>query len=147
MEPFRGFATPAMPLFAISLERVNRQARTQHAHPHTPIAHPPRSDKSDFPYSWHERPTPNLDEDPDEIMRDQEIGLRKAMMGWEEAAGEARKAKEEVAGLKKKVEEGKDRERMVSERLDGIMVRRTDDCACYVAEADCAIACKRCFTG
>lgn len=56
-------------------------------------------------------------------MRDQEIGLKKAMMGWEEAAGEAKKAKEEAAMLKKKVEEGKERERKVGERLDGVMVR------------------------
>lgn len=60
-------------------------------------------------------------------MRDQEIGLRKAMMGWEEAAGEARKAKEEVMQLKKKIEEGKERERIVGERLDGVMVRQTGD--------------------
>lgn len=122
MEPFRGFSTPGMPLLALSPERANRQHRTQHAHPHTPIAYP-ASEKSDFPYSWHERPTPNLDDDADEIMRDQEIGLKKAMMGWEEAAGEAKKAKEEAAMLKKKVEEGKERERKVGERLDGVMVR------------------------
>lgn len=128
-----------MPLFAISPERVNRQGRTQHGHPHTPITYP-ASDKNDFPYSWHDRPTPNLDNDPDEIMRDQDIGLRKAKMGWEEAAGEARKAKEEVAQLKKKIEEGKQRERMVGERLDGVMVRQTDTYACCVALADCIVA-------
>lgn len=127
MEPFRGFSTPGMPLFAISPERANRQFRTQHAHPHTPVAYPPASDKSDFAYSWHDRPTPNLDDDPEEIMRDQEVGLRKAMMGWEEAAGEVRKAKEEVTQLKKKIEEGKERERIVGERLDGVTVRQTGD--------------------
>ena len=137
MEPFKGFATPGMPLFAVTPQRVNRNP-PGHAHPTTPFAYDPvdESDESDFPYSWHDRPTPSLDNDPDEITREQEIGLKKAIMGWEEAAAEARKAKDEVAQLKKKIEEGKERERMVGNRLDGVMVRQPDKLASCVAEAE-----------
>lgn len=51
-----------------------------------------------------------------------DAALKRAMLGREEAEAELRKQKEELKGLRKAVEEGKERERRVGERLETVMV-------------------------
>ncbi len=51
-----------------------------------------------------------------------DAALKRAMLGREEAETEMRRYREEVRQLKKQVEEGRDRERRVGERLETVMV-------------------------
>ena len=52
-----------------------------------------------------------------------DAALKRAMVGREEAECEMRRYRDEVRLLKKHVEEGKERERRVGERLETVMVR------------------------
>ena len=52
-----------------------------------------------------------------------DAALKRAMLGREEAETEMRRYRDEVRQLRKLVEEGRDRERRVGERLEGVMVR------------------------
>jgi len=52
-----------------------------------------------------------------------DAALKRAMLGREEAETEMRRFRDEVRGLRKQVEEGKERERRVGERLETVMVR------------------------
>lgn len=49
--------------------------------------------------------------------------LKRAMLGREEAEADVRRHRDEVRLLKKQLEEGKERERRVGERLETVMVR------------------------
>lgn len=51
-----------------------------------------------------------------------DAALKRAMLGREEAETELRKFREENKALKKAVDEGKERERKVGERLESLMV-------------------------
>lgn len=51
-----------------------------------------------------------------------DAALKRAMLGREEAESEMRRYREEVKGLKRQVDEGRDRERKVGERLETVMV-------------------------
>lgn len=51
-----------------------------------------------------------------------DAALKRAMLGREEAEGEMRRYRQEAQALRKLVEEGKDRERRVGERLETVMV-------------------------
>jgi seryl-tRNA synthetase len=51
-----------------------------------------------------------------------DAALKRAMLGREEAEAEARRHREEVRALRKALEEGKERERRVGERLETVMV-------------------------
>ncbi len=51
-----------------------------------------------------------------------DAALKRAMLGREEAEGEMRRYRDEAKTLRKAVEEGKDRERRVGERLEAVMV-------------------------
>jgi len=51
-----------------------------------------------------------------------DAALKRAMLGREEAETEMRRYREEVRVLKKQLEEGKERERRVGERLETVMV-------------------------
>jgi len=53
-----------------------------------------------------------------------EAALKRAVLGREEAEAEARRCRDEMKMMKKIVDEGKDRERRVGERLETLMVRR-----------------------
>jgi hypothetical protein len=53
-----------------------------------------------------------------------DAALKRAMLGREEAEGEARRSRDEIKALRKALEEGKERERRVGERLETIMVSR-----------------------
>lgn len=54
--------------------------------------------------------------------RTADAALKRAMLGREEAEAELRKLREETRSLHKAVEEGKERERRVGERLETVMV-------------------------
>lgn len=51
-----------------------------------------------------------------------DAALKRAMLGREEAEGEMRRYRDETRALRKQVEEGKERERRVGERLETVMV-------------------------
>jgi hypothetical protein len=51
-----------------------------------------------------------------------DAALKRAMLGREEAESELRKSREETKALKKAIDEGKERERKVGERLEALMV-------------------------
>jgi hypothetical protein len=57
-----------------------------------------------------------------------DAALKRAMLGREEAESEMRKYREEARSLRKLVEEGKERERKVGERLETVMV------GCFLGE-------------
>lgn len=48
--------------------------------------------------------------------------MKRAVLGREEAESETRRSREEGSGLRREVEEGRERERRVGERLEGVMV-------------------------
>jgi len=52
-----------------------------------------------------------------------DAALKRAMLGREEAETDMRRFRDEVRGLRKQVDEGKERERRVGERLETVMVR------------------------
>lgn len=52
----------------------------------------------------------------------QDAALKRAVLGREEAEAEVRRCKDEVRVLKKQIEDGKERERKVGERLETVMV-------------------------
>jgi seryl-tRNA synthetase len=54
-----------------------------------------------------------------------DAALKRAMLGREEAESEMRRYREEARQLRKQVEEGKERERRVGERLETVMVSVT----------------------
>lgn len=66
--------------------------------------------------------------------------LERAKVGREQAVAEARRYREEVRTLRKQVEESKERERKVGERLETVMVSRTHpklcDLANYISPSD-----------
>ena len=51
-----------------------------------------------------------------------DAALKRAMLGREEAEMEVRRARDELKSLRKAVEDGKERERRVGERLETVMV-------------------------
>lgn len=53
-----------------------------------------------------------------------DAALKRAMLGREEAEAEMRRYRDEARMLRKQIEEGRDRERRVGERLEAVMVRR-----------------------
>ena len=52
-----------------------------------------------------------------------DAALKRAMLGREEAESEMRRYRDEARQLRKQVEEGRERERKVGERLETVMVR------------------------
>lgn len=53
-----------------------------------------------------------------------DAALKRAMLGREEAEAEMKRLKEETRVLRQEIEEGKERERRVGERLETIMVSK-----------------------
>lgn len=58
-----------------------------------------------------------------------DAALKRAVLGREEAEAEVRRYRDDVRTLKKQVEEGKERERKVGERLESVMVCQAPPCA------------------
>lgn len=57
-----------------------------------------------------------------------DAALKRAVLGREEAEAEVRRYRDDVRVLKKQIEEGRDRERRVGERLESVMVCQTFPC-------------------
>lgn len=132
MDPPLSFpASPGTPLFAVSPERVNRQ----------PIIPQSPSLPSDLAYrrdpftTCHTRTTSdvqgkvaqfnNLSKEAIQRRKDNEAALKRAVMGREEAESETRRMKEENRVLRREIEEGRERERKVAERVEVVMVGET----------------------
>ena len=64
----------------------------------------------------------NLTKEAAQRRKDNEAALRRAVLGREEAENETRRIKDENESLRRDIEEGRNRERRVGERLEGVMV-------------------------
>jgi hypothetical protein len=130
MDPtFKFPGSPGTPLFQVSPERVNQQ-RPSHSHTTS-------FDSSTSPTNQnrHTRES-SIVQDKVAVFnslayqgkqlerKTNDAALKRAMLGREEAESEMRRYREETRGLRRQVEEGKERERRVGERLENVMVCR-----------------------
>lgn len=121
------------PLEPVSSERINKQmgapttpsagGRTSNVSNHSlmsPIRHGHSRDSS---VSDKVNVFNNLAAQGKQLERkSQDAALKRAVLGREEAEAEARRFKDEMRALRKQLEEGRDRERRVGERLETVMV-------------------------
>jgi hypothetical protein len=128
MDPSYKFPTsPGTPLFQASPERVNQQ-RPQSFYDESPSAsvHSLRDSKQHSrESSVHEKVAAfnSLAFQGKQLERKaNDAALKRAMLGREEAESEMRRYKEDVRALRRQVEEGRERERKVGERLESVMV-------------------------
>lgn len=108
---------PGGPLQAVSPDRVNQQRESIFSHL--------RSDSRDSFVSDKISQFNNLSVNMQSKQSDRksaDAALKRAMLGREEAEAEMRRYRDEAKALRKAVEEGKDRERKVGERLEAVMV-------------------------
>ncbi len=113
-------ASPGTPLFQVSPERVNQQRFEGNPSPLTAAGRHSRES------SVHDKVAKfdSLAVQSKALERKtNDAALKRAMLGREEAENEMRRYREEVRILRKQVDEGKDRERKVGERLESVMVR------------------------
>jgi len=124
MDPEIKFPTlSGTPLFHISAERVNQQ-RLQHD-PDSPSGSLYGSKHHSRESSVHEKVAAfnSLAFQGKQLERKtNDAALKRAMLGREEAESEMRRYKEDVKALRRQIEEGKERERKVGERLESVMV-------------------------
>ncbi|KAI9814182.1 MAG: hypothetical protein M1827_003348 [Pycnora praestabilis] len=122
---YRFPASPGTPLFPVSPERANQQRYPTPNVPNSPSL-------PDIDSLRHVKQTSSdvqgkvaqfnsLSKEALERRRANEAALKRAVIGREEAESEARRIREDVRRLNKEVEEGKERERKVGERMEGIM--------------------------
>ena len=138
MDPVYNFpASPGTPLFPVSPERANRQhilpqqqQQQQHHLAQSPSlpalpAFLAKNDhvRGDSDVQGKVAQFNNLAKDAAQRRKDNEAALKRAILGREEAEGESRKLRDENSGLRKEVEEGRGRERTVSDRLERLQVR------------------------
>lgn len=116
--------SPGTPLHQISPERVNQQrlAHDDHGSPASPVLrvglHSRESSVHDKVAAFN-----SLALKGKELERKtNDAALRRAMLGREEAESEMRRYRDEVRALRRQVEEGKEREKKVGERLESVMV-------------------------
>jgi len=123
-QSFKFPASPGQPLFQVSLERVNQQRPPSSLYDESPAGNlHGRHDSHDS--SVHEKVAAfnSLAFQGKQLERKaNDAALKRAMLGREEAESEMRRFREDVRILKRKVEEGQERERKVSERLESVMV-------------------------
>lgn len=128
MDPKFNFpGSPGTPLFAVSPERANRQP-----FPQSPSLPSDLANLRDPFVGVHSRTSSdvqgkvaqfnNLSKEAIQRRKDNEAALKRAVMGREEAESETRRLKEENRVLRREIEEGRGRERKVSERIEGVMV-------------------------
>ncbi|KAL9031266.1 MAG: hypothetical protein Q9196_000704 [Gyalolechia fulgens] len=117
-------ASPGTPLFPVSPERANRQAR-----PHSPslpldIHEPFKSahlrENSDVQNKVAQ--FNSLSKEAVQRRKDNEAAMRRAVLGREEAESETRRLKDENRVLRKEIEEGRAREKRVAERIESVMI-------------------------
>ena len=128
MDPNYKFpASPGTPLFQVSPERVNQQRPVifDDVAPASPSRHNHSRDSS-----VHEKVAVfnSLAFQGKQLERKaNDAALKRAMLGREEAESEMRRYREETRSLRRQLEEGKERERRVGERLESVMVRSLTD--------------------
>ena len=125
MDPVYRFpASPGMPLFPVSPERVNRQPLPQSPSLPSNLSDPFLNGHAKAPSDVQGKVAQfnNLSKEAAQRRRDNEAALQRAVMGREEAENETRRLKEENRILRKDIEEGRGRERRVGERLEALMV-------------------------
>lgn len=122
MDPNFNFpGSPGTPLFQVSPERVNQQ-RASTIFDESPSGSPHRHSRES---SVHEKVAVfnSLAFQGKQLERKaNDAALKRAMLGREEAESEMRRYREETRALRRQVEEGKERERRVGERLENVMV-------------------------
>ncbi|ROW11968.1 hypothetical protein VPNG_05227 [Cytospora leucostoma] len=111
------------PLDPVSSDRLNAQPGTVHRHSIHELASPTRSTHSrDSSVSDKINQFNTLAAQGKSLERKTaDAALKRAMLGREEAEAEMHKYKDEARALKRQVEEGRDRERRVGERLETVM--------------------------
>lgn len=125
MDPHFKFPnSPGTPLFQVSPERVNQQRPTSvyDEATHSPSASISRHSRES---SVHDKVAAfnNLAFQGKQLERKtNDAALKRAMLGREEAESEMRRYRDEVRALRRQVDEGKERERRVGERLESVMV-------------------------
>lgn len=114
--------SPGTALYPVSPERVNQQ-RPQY-NPESPTAslresiHTRESSVNDKVAAFN-----SLAYQSKQLERKtNDAALKRAMLGREEAENEMRRYKDEARALRRQVEEGRERERKVMERLENVMV-------------------------
>lgn len=127
--PFNFPATPGMPLFSLSPERINSQRGT--AMPRTdgvfntgmPELGSPKHVRDKSAVEGMIARFGSLDvKDHVDLRKRDEAALRRAQLGREEAESEGKKLREEVHLAKKEAEDAKERERKAVKRLDVLLV-------------------------
>ncbi|KAH7156944.1 hypothetical protein EDB81DRAFT_929128 [Dactylonectria macrodidyma] len=108
--------SPGGPLQAVTAERVNQQRESIFSHGRSESRDSSVHDKiSQFNNLSVSLQSKQLER------KTADAALKRAMLGREEAETEMRRYREEVKALQRAVEEGKDRERRVGERLETLM--------------------------
>jgi hypothetical protein len=120
MEPNYKFPnSPGAPLFQATPERVNQQRKEQ-------FNQSPSNGRHSRDSSVFEKVAKfdSLAQQSKALERKaNDAALKRAMLGREEAESDMRRYREEVNALKQLLEEGRERERKVGERLETVMVR------------------------
>ncbi|KAM3069522.1 hypothetical protein ACMFMG_005628 [Clarireedia jacksonii] len=122
--PQRNPGSPGQPLYQVSPERVNQQR--QWDLPQSPPGGSTNGGKHSRDSSVHEKISQfnSLAFQGKQLERKaNDAALKRAMVGREEAESEMRRYRDEARILRRQVEEGKERERKVGERLESVMVR------------------------
>ncbi|KAH6724261.1 hypothetical protein BKA61DRAFT_503137 [Leptodontidium sp. MPI-SDFR-AT-0119] len=121
MDPnFKFPGSPGTPLFQVSPERVNQQ-RASTIFDESPSGSPHRHSRES---SVHDKVAAfnSLAFQGKQLERKaNDAALKRAMLGREEAESEMRRYREETRALRRQVDEGKERERRVGERLENVM--------------------------
>lgn len=113
--------SPGGPLQAVTAERVNQQRESIFAHLRSESRGESRESSVHDKISQFN--TLSLSMQSKQLERKTaDAALKRAMLGREEAESDMRRYKDEVKVLRKAIEEGKDRERRVGERLETLMV-------------------------
>ena len=116
--------SPGTPLNAVSPDRVNQQ-RPQYD-PESPTTSFRRENRHSRDSSVHDKVAAfnSLAFQSKQLERKtNDAALKRAMLGREEAETEMRRYRDDVRALRRHIEEGKERERKVGERLENVMVR------------------------
>ncbi len=125
-QTFKFPASPGEPLYPVSPERVNQQRYELPASPSVPNFG--SENKSSRESSVHEKAAKfdTLAFQGKALERKTaDAALKRAMLGREEAEADMRRYREDVRVLRKQLDEGRERERKVGERLESVMVSLT----------------------
>ncbi|KPM44248.1 hypothetical protein AK830_g2245 [Neonectria ditissima] len=112
--------SPGGPLQAVTAERVNQQRESIFAHLRSESRGESRESSVHDKISQFNTLSVSMQSKQLE-RKTADAALKRAMLGREEAESDMRRYKDEVKTLRKAIEEGKDRERRVGERLETLM--------------------------